>query len=93
MYAKRYGDQMYFEIAERFAAYAQKSGTHPATLAVAWVMTHPAITAPIIGARNMEQLRPSLDAVNVDMGPERRAEISSLSYEPPPATDRAEERG
>jgi aryl-alcohol dehydrogenase-like predicted oxidoreductase len=93
MYAKRYGDQMYFEIAERFAAYAQESGTHPVTLAVAWVMTHPAITAPIIGARDMEQLRPSLDAVNVDMGPERRAEISALSYEPPPATDRAEERG
>ncbi|MDI9548154.1 MAG: aldo/keto reductase [Chloroflexota bacterium] len=93
MYAKRYGDQMYFEIAERFAAYAQESGTHPVTLAVAWVMTHPAITAPIIGARNMEQLRPSLDAVKVDMGPERRAKISALSYEPPPATDRAEERG
>ena len=29
MYAKRYGDQMYFEIAERFAAYAQEAERIP----------------------------------------------------------------
>src|SRR5690606_34307319 len=33
MYQKRYGDQMYFDIAERFAGYAQSKGIHPATLA------------------------------------------------------------
>lgn len=93
MYARRYGEQQYFETAERFTSYASKAGAHPASLAVAWVMAHPAITAPIIGARSLEQLRPSLDALNVEMGPERRAEISALSIAPPPATDRLEERG
>ena len=93
MYARRYGEQQYFETAERFTSYASKAGVHPASLAVAWVMAHPAITAPIIGARSLEQLRPSLDALNVEMGPERRAEISALSIAPPPATDRLEERG
>jgi len=92
MYARRYGEEQYFEIAERFVAYAREAGTHPATLAVAWVMSHPAVTAPIIGARNLEQLRPSLEALNVEMGPDRRAEISALSVTPPPATDRLEER-
>lgn len=92
MYEKRYGDQMYFEIAKRFAAYAQERGHHPATLAVAWVMGHPAVTAPIIGARNLEQLEPSLAALEVEMTPEWRREISALSYEPPPATDRSEEK-
>lgn len=92
MYAKRYGDELYYEVAERFTAYAQERGLHPATLAVAWVMHHPAITAPIVGARNVTQLEASLDAINVAMTPEWRAEIAALSYEPPPATDRTDER-
>jgi aryl-alcohol dehydrogenase-like predicted oxidoreductase len=55
-------------------------------------MSHPAVTAPIIGARNLEQLEPLLAAADVPMTPEWRAEISALSIEPPPATDRSEER-
>ncbi|MCA9907639.1 MAG: aldo/keto reductase, partial [Anaerolineae bacterium] len=92
MYAARYGDAFNFEVAEKFAAYAQERGYHPATLAVAWVMAHPAVTAPIIGARNLAQLESSLAALDVDMTPVWRAEISALSYEPPPAHDRSEER-
>ncbi len=93
MYEKRYGEPLYFEIAERFTGYAQDHNLHPATLAVAWVMSHPAVTAPIIGARNLDQLAPSLAALDVEMTPAWRKEISALSYEPPPATDRSEERG
>jgi aryl-alcohol dehydrogenase-like predicted oxidoreductase len=92
VYVKRYGDNEYYEAADRFVAYAREHQLHPATLAVAWVMAHPAITAPIIGARNLEQLAPSLAAADVQMTPEWRAEISTLSLEPPPATDRSEER-
>ena len=92
MYITRYGDPTYYEVAERFTIHAKERGVHPATLAVAWVMSHPAITAPIIGARNVEQLEASLAALEVAMTPEWRAEISALSPEPPPATDRSEER-
>ena len=92
MYVKRYGEPAYYEIAERFTAHAQERGVHPATLAVAWVMAHPAVTAPIIGARNVEQLEASLAALDVPMTPEWRAEVSALSIEPPPATDRSEEK-
>lgn len=92
MYARRYGDAAYYEIAERFTLYAQEKAIHPATLAVAWVMSHPAVTAPIIGARNVEQLEPSLASVEVPMTSEWRAEISALSIDPPPATDRSEEQ-
>ena len=92
MYGKRYGLSAYYEIAERFAAYANEHNLHPATLAVAWVMSHPALTAPIVGARNVEQLEPSLAAAEVKMTPQWRAEISALSIEPPPATDRLEEQ-
>ena len=92
MYMRRYGDPAYYEIAERFATHAQEHGLHPASLAVAWVMAHPAITAPIIGARSVEQLAASLAALDVEMTDEWRAEISALSIEPPPATDRSEEK-
>ena len=92
MHAKRYEDPRYYDIAERFTAHARDRGVHPAALAVAWVMAHPAITAPIIGARNLKQLEALLAAADVSMTPEWRAEISTLSIEPPPATDRSEER-
>ena len=91
-YMKRYGDLMYYEVAESFSAYAREKGVHPATLAIAWVMSHPAVTAPIIGARNLTQLEGSLAALDLAMDPEWRREVSSLSPEPPTATDRAEER-
>jgi aryl-alcohol dehydrogenase-like predicted oxidoreductase len=91
-YARRYGLPVYYEIAERFTAHAQERDVHPASLAVAWVMSHPAITAPIIGARNLQQLAASLNALDVPMTPEWRDEISGLSIEPPPATDRLEEK-
>jgi aryl-alcohol dehydrogenase-like predicted oxidoreductase len=92
LYGKRYAEASYYETADRFLAHAKKRGVHPASLAVAWVMTHPAVTAPIIGARNLEQLQPSLDALKVRMTCEERAEVSALSPEPPVATDRAEEK-
>jgi aryl-alcohol dehydrogenase-like predicted oxidoreductase len=92
MYERRYGLSVYYEIAERFTEHARERGVHPVSLAVDWVMSHPAITAPIIGARNVEQLEASLAAIEVDMTPEWRAEISALSVEPPPATDRLEEK-
>jgi len=92
VYMRRYGDPTYYGIAERFSAHARERGVHPATLAVAWVMSHPAITAPIVGARDVEQLEASLAAADVAMTPEWRAEISALSVEPPPATDRTEEK-
>ena len=91
-YTKRYSLPVYYEVTERFVAHARERGVEPATLAVAWVMSHPAITAPIIGARNVTQLEASLAAADVSMTPEWRAEISALSVEPPPATDRLEEK-
>jgi aryl-alcohol dehydrogenase-like predicted oxidoreductase len=93
MYQKRYGQTSDYEIAGAFTNFARERGFHPASLAVAWVAGHPAVTAPIIGARNLEQLEGSLKSLEIDMTPELRAEVSALSPEPPLATDRAEEKG
>ena len=56
MYTTRYGDEWMHEVAARFVAFCKDRGLHPVSAAVAWVGAHPAVTAPIIGARNVEQL-------------------------------------
>jgi aryl-alcohol dehydrogenase-like predicted oxidoreductase len=89
-YADRYGLESDFTTADRFTAFAQELGVKPATLAVAWAMSHPAVTAPIVGARNLSQLEDSLAALDVEMTGELREKISALSATPPPATDRSE---
>jgi len=90
-YADRYSENWALETAGRFAALAAAHGVHPVSLAVGWVAAHPDITCPIVGARNLDQLRPSLDALETPMTPELRLEIAALSHTPPPATDRLEE--
>ena len=92
MYAKRYGAPSNFEIAQGFAKLAAEHGWHPAALAVAWVAHHPAVTAPIIGARNLEQLDSSLAATEIRLDDALYAEISGLAPAPALATDREEER-
>jgi aryl-alcohol dehydrogenase-like predicted oxidoreductase len=91
MYEARYGDAWMFQVAEEYVAFCKEHGLHPVSTAIAWVGAHPAITAPIIGARNTDQLKDSLAAVNIKMTPELRAEIADLSRTPAPATDRTEE--
>lgn len=93
MYQARYGEKDNYETAKRFVEFARDNGYEPSALAVAWVGSHPAVTAPIIGARSIEQLKGSLKSLEIEMTPELRKSVSSLSPEPPLATDREDERG
>jgi len=92
MYATRYGHASYYDTAEQFVSLARECGVSPATLAVAWVAAHPAITSPIIGARNLDQLEDSLAAADFVMTSELYQTIAALSATPAPATDRTEEQ-
>lgn len=93
LYQTRYGSEWVYQVAEEFTTFAQERGFEPVSLAVAWVAGHPAVTAPIIGARSVAQLEGSLKALEIKLTPELRTEISALSPEPAVATDRDEERG
>lgn len=90
-YQTRYGESWMYRVAERFTQYARERGYQPAALAVSWVAHHPAVTAPIIGARDAGQLSGSLKSLEIEMTPEMWQEIAALSPAPPPATDRTEE--
>ena len=91
MYQVRYGDPAYYEIAERFCALAAELGHAAATLAVAWVASHPAVTSVLVGGRDPAQLAQTLAANTLVLDGATRARISALSPTPPPATDRNEE--
>ncbi len=89
-YRTRYGDAWMHESASRFAEFARAEGYTPASLAVAWVASHPAVTAPILGARNVAQIEDALQAAEIRMTPELYDRIASITPTPPPATDRTE---
>ncbi len=46
---------------------AASSARSPADVALAWLLRNPAVTAPIIGPRTMEQLEGSLRALDVPL--------------------------
>ncbi len=91
-YTNRYGEPWMHEVAEKFVAFCKQRGMHPVSAAVAWVAAHPAVTAPIIGARNVQQLQASLDSLKIEMSHALWNEMAALSRTPPPATDRLEEQ-
>ena len=91
-YTARYKEDWVFEVAERFSEFAKARGIHPVSLAVAWVAKNKAITCPIIGARSLKQLQPSLDSIHINMTDQLYRELCNLSRTPPPATDRLEEQ-
>ena len=92
MYQARYADAANWAAAEAFAGLAGELGHGPATLSVAWVASHPAVTSVLLGARTVAQLEETLAAADLDLGQDVRARITALTPAPPLATDRSEER-
>ncbi|HBA82807.1 MAG TPA: aldo/keto reductase [Verrucomicrobia bacterium] len=91
IYRRRFGEEWVKDVARRYTSYAKGLGLNPVALALAWVAHHPAVTAPIIGARNLTQLEDALASLDISMTPELHRELSSLSPAPPLATDRNDE--
>lgn len=91
-YQTRFEGPFYQKMATDFTLLAKERGLSPVSLAVAWVASNPAITAPIIGAANTTQLRDSLASLEVGVDGQLKAEIDAISSPPPPATDRSEEK-
>jgi aryl-alcohol dehydrogenase-like predicted oxidoreductase len=91
-YQVRYGDPSFRQAADAFLSLAADRGVHPVSLAIRWVLEHPAVTAAVLGARSVDQLEPQLESLLVPWDDSLRAAVSALTPEPPPPTDRNEER-
>lgn len=64
-YQDRYWHEHVFDTVDELVKIANDAGMPLPMLAVAWVLQHPAITAPIVGASRPEQLDTTLAAVDV----------------------------
>jgi aryl-alcohol dehydrogenase-like predicted oxidoreductase len=71
-------DERVFQGLAQLGAQAAERGTDMATLALAWVMAHPLISAPIIGPRSPTQLEPARRALEIRLTEAERAAIAQL---------------
>ena len=63
-------NQRKLEAADALARLAEEAGMSLIELALAFVLSHPAVTAPIIGPRTMEQLESQLGAAEITLSDE-----------------------
>ncbi len=64
-------------IAERVASIAQERGVSRAQIALAWLLSKPVVSAPIIGASRHEHLEDAVAAVDLELTPEEIAELET----------------
>ena len=72
------GNQRKLEAADGLARLAEEAGMTLIEMALAFVLSHPAVTAPIIGPRTMEQLESQLPAADVTLTGELLDRIDEL---------------
>jgi aryl-alcohol dehydrogenase-like predicted oxidoreductase len=77
-------NQRKLDAVEELAKLAEQAGLTLIQLALAFVMRHPAITAPIIGPRTMEHLESQLAAADVELSDEILDRIDQIV---PPGTN------
>jgi len=90
-YAARYGLDWMHAAAQGLTEIANEIDVSPACLAVSWVLKSRYHPNPLVSARSVDQLRPSLTAAQFDMSHELYRRLSALTPTPAPATDRLEE--
>ncbi|NJK44073.1 MAG: aldo/keto reductase [Pleurocapsa sp. SU_196_0] len=78
-----FGDTLYthpsdFDTVERLQDLATARGQSAATLALAWLLHKPGVTAPIIGASKMQHLEDALNAVDAKLSSEDIAQLEEL---------------
>ena len=57
---------------------AEELGVEPGALALGWLLTRPAVTAPIIGPRTRDQLDSALSALEVSLSPEQLRRLDEI---------------
>jgi aryl-alcohol dehydrogenase-like predicted oxidoreductase len=76
-----YADIADFEIIDAVRAVAAERGVAPAEVALAWLLSKPVVTAPIVGATKLEHLDAAIRAVELTLTPEEIARVEA-PYKP-----------
>ncbi len=80
----RYNNEFTWGVIDALLAVAGQAGKSPAQVAINWLLQQPAVTAPIIGARNMEQLEDNLAAAGWSLTAEQMTRLDEASQVDPP---------
>ena len=78
-----YAHRQDFNIVERLAEVARERGLPDAQVALAWMLSKPGITAPIIGATKLHHLEDAVAALSIQLSAEEIHRLEEL-YQPHP---------
>jgi 1-deoxyxylulose-5-phosphate synthase len=81
-------DQLYdhpadWDVVDATVRVAERRGVQPAQVALAWLLSRPAVTAPIVGTTTLPQLDAAIAAVDLELTPDECAELEA-PYQPHP---------
>lgn len=74
-----YNNERTWTIIDALFAVAEEVGKTPAQVALNWLLCQPSVTAPIIGARNMQQFEDNLGAADWALTPEQVTRLNDAS--------------
>jgi aryl-alcohol dehydrogenase-like predicted oxidoreductase len=77
-YKSTYWNEATFEAMEQFMVVTEQYNVSPMALALMWVRKNPAVSACIVGARTLEQLRQNLVAWEEDVPAEALDEATAI---------------
>jgi aryl-alcohol dehydrogenase-like predicted oxidoreductase len=72
---------------EEYEGICRELGEPPAAVALAWLLSRPGVTAPVVGWRKPEHLEGAVRAVEVSLAPETLARLDDLFPGPGPAPE------
>ncbi len=63
---------------EAYEGFCRELGEQPADVALAWLLSNPVVTAPIIGPRTIEQLTGSLRALEIALSDDQKQQLDQI---------------
>jgi aryl-alcohol dehydrogenase-like predicted oxidoreductase len=76
---QHYNVESTWRVIDALQAVANEAGKTPAQVAINWLLRKPAVTAPIIGARRMDQLETNLAAVGWELDSHHVKQLDEVS--------------
>jgi aryl-alcohol dehydrogenase-like predicted oxidoreductase len=63
---------------ERYESFCRDLGQQPADVALAWLLHNPAVTAPIIGPRTLDQLNGATRALDITLSDDQLQQLDTI---------------